>query len=69
MLHYLILAFTQHNPFQVDLQTSAIPKAKTKWREENEEVSLKQLLGNSYWRIGIMTLLLCLWLFHLQRTL
>jgi hypothetical protein len=32
---YLSLA-----PFQVDPQTSAIPKAKTKWREENKEVSL-----------------------------
>jgi hypothetical protein len=29
----------------------------------------KQLLGNSYWRMGVMTLLLRLWLFHLQRTL
>jgi hypothetical protein len=28
-------------PFQVDPQTGAIPKAKTKWKEENEEVSLE----------------------------
>jgi hypothetical protein len=28
-------------PFQVDPQTGAIPKARTKWREENEEVSLE----------------------------
>jgi hypothetical protein len=28
-------------PFQVDPQTGAIQKAKTKWREENEEVSLE----------------------------
>jgi hypothetical protein len=35
-------------PFQVHPQTSAIPKARTKWREENEEISIettfKQLL-------------------------
>jgi hypothetical protein len=28
-------------PFQVDPQTSAIPKAKTKQREENEKISLE----------------------------
>jgi hypothetical protein len=28
-------------PFQIHPQTAAIPKARTKWREENEEVSLK----------------------------
>jgi hypothetical protein len=28
-------------PFQVDPQTGAIPKARTKWREDNEEVSLE----------------------------
>jgi hypothetical protein len=28
-------------PFQVDHHTGTIPKARTKWREENEEVSLK----------------------------
>jgi hypothetical protein len=28
-------------PFQVDPQTGAIPKARTKQREENEEVSLE----------------------------
>jgi hypothetical protein len=56
-------------PFQVDLQTHAIPKTKTKWRREDKEVSLKQLSGNSYWRMGIMTLLLHLWIFHLQRSL
>jgi hypothetical protein len=27
--------------FQVDSQTSAIPKARTKWREENEDISLE----------------------------
>jgi hypothetical protein len=34
--HYPSLA-----PFQVDTQTGAIPKARTKQREENEEVSLE----------------------------
>jgi hypothetical protein len=28
-------------PFQVDPQTGSIPKARTKWREKNEEVSLE----------------------------
>jgi hypothetical protein len=34
-------------PFQVDLQTGAIPKVRTKQREENEEVSLEKLSSNS----------------------
>jgi hypothetical protein len=28
-------------PFQVDPQTGAIPKARTHWREKNEEISLE----------------------------
>jgi hypothetical protein len=29
-------------PFQIDPQTSAIPKVRTKWRKESEEVSLEK---------------------------
>jgi hypothetical protein len=53
-------------PFQVDPQTGAIPKNREK---KMRNFPWKQLSGNSYWRKGIITLFLHLWLFHLQRTL
>jgi hypothetical protein len=56
-------------PFQVDPQTAAICNARTKWRKEDEEVYLETTFRQLYWKMGIMTLFLHIWLFHLQRTL
>jgi hypothetical protein len=65
-----MLTFTHHLPHfrLVDPQTGAIPKTRTKRRKENEKVSLETTFSQLLLEYGSMTLL-CLWLFHLQRTL
>jgi hypothetical protein len=59
ILHHLMLAFTHHWPhFRLILRPVPYLRQKQNGERKMKKFPWKQLSGKSYWRMGIMTLLL-----------